>query len=367
MPDLFGMPAGIEAADQGQRARELHNLSMAKGDLELQQAQIELARQNRMLQLMGQRPQGGGQSVNAGISDLADDMDYLAKIAMDSGMPDKAREYATAGSNIRKNQVDLTEKRLDGDIKEMNLMGSLLADVKDATSWRRANAMFQMQTGRPSPWAQVPYNDQIVDRLRTGVQTAKDRALTKAALARESASEAEVKEREARVPLIRAQKELTEQRTANLRKAGATGQIPKSGDIQAITDLMFKDFGGSQTPEDARVLARPVAEEALRLQKEQNLSKSEASMRAYQKAKARGDFGGLKPRRPDKGSANAPLEMPDQPSKLKANMYYQKGGQKYLFTGTAFVPVGSGPGQIEPEAEEEEGLNEDDYAPATEQ
>lgn len=354
MAGVFGAPVGIELAREGRRAQELHDLSLRKGEVELQAAQMTLESQKRMLELM----QGGGaaggkqQSTTSRVTDLADKMDHLAEIAMASGLPEKAKDYATAGSTIRKNQATLNDHKLAADIKEMNLMGSLLDSVKDEQSWRQANAMFQMQTGRASPWARLPYNEQLTDRLRLGVMNAKDRALMRAAQAREDVSEAEVQEKKARVPLINAQRRLADARTEKLKKAGATSVIPKASEIKAITDLMFKDFGGSMLPEDARVLARPIAEEMQRLIKDQEMTQSEAANRAYQNAKARGDFGGYKPRRLDKGSSKNPLPLPDDPKKLKSNMYYLRGGKTYLFTGTAFVPVGKGPGQITEEEED---------------
>lgn len=366
MPDIYGAPVGLETAAASRRAEQLHELSLAKGDLELQSAQMALDSQKRMLELMNQPGGGGQQGPMAGVNDLADKMDRLANIALASGLPEKAKDYATAGSTLRKNSSDISNKKLETDMKEMELMSGLLANVKDQASWQQANAMYMIQTGKASPWARLPYNPQVVERLQLGVQSAKDRALTAAANARVEATKAEVKERTARLPLIRAQTRLADERRIKLEKAGATSRVPKATELRAITDLINKDYAG-YVQEDIRVLARPVAEEMQNLMREGNLTQSQAAMQAYQNAKSRGDFGGLKPTKPDKGSSANPLEIPDDPKKLKKNMYYTKGGKRYLFTGTSFVPVGSAPGEINPveaEAEETEEEFDEDTAPA---
>lgn len=65
------------------------------------------------------------------------------------------------------------------------------------------------------------------------------------------------------------------------------------------------------------------------------------------------------------GSAAKPLDLPGDKAKLKPNMYY-KGigayqGKTMLWTGAAFVPVGTGPGEIQPQDEEvDEGDENDD-------
>lgn len=368
MPDIFGAPAGLEAAAASRRAQQLHELTLQKGEAELEAANIALESQKRMLELMQSDSRaGGGQAPMAGANDLADKMDRLANIALSAGLPEKAKDYAATGSTIRKNAVDLEGKRLETDIKEMDLMSSLLQNVRDPVSWQRANAMYMIQTGKQSPWARLPYNPQVVEQLQMGVASAKDRALTAAASARTEASRAEVKEREARVPLIKAQTRLAEERRRKLEKAGATTKIPKATDLRAISDQIARDYPG-YLPEDIRTLARPVAEEMLDLLKSGNLTHSQAATQAYQTAKARGDFGGMKPARLEKGSKASPFALPDDPKKLKKNMYYSKGGQVYLFDGTKFVTQGpitqaEADRMVEEAFEDEEELDED-TAPA---
>lgn len=384
---MFGAPTGISQAEADNRAQELHQLAMGEGQVKLEQAQMTLASQKQMMELMkglnsGTQAPGGPAGPNSpqdamsniagDKSDhLADSMDLMANLAMQSGNPAQAKDFAVAGSTMRHNSATIQKDKTSQMISELNLVSSLMANVHDDASWKQANSMYEMQTGKPTPYAKMPYNPQVVDELRQGVASAKDRALTAAAQAREKASEAEEKDRLARIPLIKAQTDLVNERTTALRKAGAIAKVPKAGDVKVITDLMVKDFGGSGTIEDYRVTARPVAERMMDIMKSQNLPQSQAAMKAYQEAKDAGDFGGIRPRVQLGGSKDKPLDLPGDKTKLKTNMYYKgKGayqGQTMLWTGAAFVPVGKGPGMVDPGTDEEGEGDESDSSDENEE
>lgn len=367
---MFGAPTGVSAAEADIRAQELHELSLGEGKVRLEQAQITLQSQKRMMELLQQQLSGGqakpgSAPPEAGDSaeEMASIMDLMANLSIRSGMPAQAKDFATAGSTIRHQAAEIQKDRTNQMMTELNTISALMDGVHDQASWQRANAMYQMQFGKPTPYAKLPYNPQVVAELRKGIATAKDRALTSAAQAREKASIAAEKERTARIPLIRAQTQLAAERTKALQKAGATQKLPKASDVKAITDLMFKDFGASLSSEDARVLARPVAERMLDIMKSSNLPASQAAVKAYEEAKNAGDFGGIRMRRQRPGTSSAmPLDLPSDKSKLKTNMYYKgRGafeGKVMLWTGAAFVPVGTGPGEIE--AGEESELDEEE-------
>lgn len=324
MPELFGYSAGQRLATQDIMARRLSALTAEKEEVQIAQAKMSLASQQRMLNLMQGTP---GQQPTT--EDLASSMDRLATIAMQSGLPEQAKQYATAGTTLRKNAAEIADKQTTDTIKNLNIYSSLLTDVKDEAGWKQANAMFTLQTGRPSPYANIPYNPLLVDRLKMGVQTAKDRALTEAAQARIRASQAEEEERKARVPLIKAQTAAAEARTENLRKTGA--RPPSASDLKAVTDLIVEDYGGSALPEDMRNRARPIAERMRDLMRTENLTQSEAATRAYQEAKRSGDLTGMRTRPLTKGAFRNPLELPMSggkvdPKSMKENMWYNVNG-----------------------------------------
>lgn len=390
MPNqMFGAPTGESQAYADIRANKLAEMTLAQGSVALEQAKLNLSSQKQMIEMMNQpgpqaQAQGGKPPPTVSQSfDLSSQMERLSQMALASGMPEKAREYAVAGSTLKNQASAIAKNDLDAQLKHFTLIGSLMAGVHDEASWQRANKIYQMQVGSPTPYAKLPYDPRVVEEIQMGATSAKDRALTSAAQARQQASEAAVAEREARVPLIRAQTKLAEERTTTLKKAGAVTLIPKAGDIKAITDLIVKDYGAGVLPEDARVMARPVAESMVHMIKAEGLAPSVAANRAYQEAKAAGVFGGLRPRLQQSGTPEKPLDIPEDVSKLRPNMFY-RGKGKYskkvlLWTGDHFLPVGNGPGEVsladENESEvaeetstdeEEESSNPDDELPAVE-
>lgn len=339
---LFGAPAGISQAESDIQANKLAEMSLAKGAVELEVARSKLDQNKRMLELMAQSTE----TPSTQNLDLADSMTNLATIAMKSGLPDQAREFAETGATLRRTTSEIDDKNFKQKMSHLNLLGSLMAGVRDQQTWAQANAMFKMQTGQDTPYAKMPYNPQFVEQLQKGTATMKDRAIADAAKARQKASEASVRERDTRLPLIRAQIEETRARTEKLRKAGAVQLIPKAGDVKTIKDLIVNEYGAGVMPEEASMLAQPVAERMLEILKDSNISRSQASQRAFQEAKAGGHFGGLRPRVRMKGTVDNPLDIPKtedgkaDPSKLRTNLYYKGvgkfAGETFLWNGTGF-------------------------------
>jgi hypothetical protein len=359
---MFGAPVGISAAEADIRANQLAELALSEGAVKLEQSKMVLSQQKQMLEMMkGGMGQGGQRKpgdADESSSQLASMMDSLAVMAAKSGLPEQARQYASAGSTIKVQASAIQKNELDAQVKHLNMIGSLMENVHDEVSWRQANKMYEMQTGKPTPYANKPYDPRMVEQLRVGVASAKDRALTAAAKARKDSSESEIEERQVRRELIKAQTKLATERTVALKKAGGKALLPKEAYVRAVTDLVVKDYGAGVLPEDARVLARPIAERMVTMIRDQGLPISEAANRAYQEAKSAGAFGGMRPRPKMSGSFDKPLDIPEDSTKLRTNMYYhgkgQYSGKVFLWNGKAFVPVGSGPGEIPPVKEDED-------------
>lgn len=355
MSELWGFQAGQSMRRQEDMQQALAQMSLRKGEAELMQADVALESstlaldaQKKMMELMKTRqasqtnrdteaPIGGGVMES---EEIPNSLDELAKMAMQSGLPQQATEYASKASTLRSNASEIRKREIDSKMTKLNLASNLLSTVGDATSWRQANALYAMQTGEQSPFAEMEYSPELVAMIQDSVVTQKDRALTDAAKAREAASTAAASANEALVPLRKAQERLANQRADSLRKAGAVGKQPKAEDLRAVSDLINAEYLGAVTPEDARILARPVAERMLQLQAEANLPRSQAARRAFNEAQARGDFGGLRQRTRMKGDAQNPLDMPSTQDALRPNMFYAgKGkyeGKTLLWTGTGF-------------------------------
>lgn len=378
MPDLFGAPAGISAAEADQRAQDLHVLSMAEGGIKLQQALLTLQQQKAMLGQMQQAfggDGGGKQTPFSSSMDLGDQLYSLSTMAMRAGMPDKAAEYARAGSQVKYQATEIQKTQSEAQVKEADLIGRIMSGVVDQQSWIAANQMIQQQTGKPSRWAQRPYDPRLVASIVTTSQSIKDRALTRAAETRADANEADAQEHRARLGLIDAQKRITNDRDAALYRDGATGKIPKSADLKAITDLIKRDYPGVPD-EDARVLGRPAAERMLDLMKRQRLTQSEAANRAYEEFKEQGTFGGIRPGRVIPGSGKAkPLDLPMSDgkldrSKLRDNMWYNVKGQPMLlmkgklYSEDELSQIEADDQADEPANANQPAANPDDTAPA---
>jgi hypothetical protein len=355
MSELWGFQAGQSMRRQEDMQQSLAEMSLRRGEAELMQAdvaltssQIALDSQKKMMELMrGQDAQRQDRETQAPIGggaleseQIPDSLDELAKLAMQSGLPQQATEYASKASTIRNNASEIRKRELDSKMNELNLASNLLSTVGDEQSWRRANSLFSMQTGKPSPFAEMEYSPELVAMIQDSVVTQKDQALIRAADARTAASTAAAQASEAMVPLRKAQERLANTRSESLRKAGAVGKQPLAEDLRAVSDLINAEYLGAVTPEDARILARPVAERMMQLQSELGLPRSQAARRAFNEANARGDFGGLRARTRMKGDAQNPLEMPSTQDALRPNMFYQgKGkyaGKTLLWTGTGF-------------------------------
>lgn len=355
MSELWGFQAGQSIRRQEDSKLALNDLAMRKGEVDIDQAQVNLQSseltlkaQQKMIELMqgqearsedqktGQMPLGGKRE----LVDLPNKLDQLASMALSSGLPQQAAEYASKASTMRSNASEISKRQTDERLKELELASNLLYNVGDETAWVKANSLYSMTTGKPSPFKDMPYSPELVEQLRDSVLNQKDRALRDAANSRAEASVAAVEASRVRVDLMKAQKRLTETRDTNLRKAGAVTVAPKAEDLQAVSDLINAEYMGSVTPEDARILARPVAERMKQLILSDQLPRSEAAHRAFLEAQARGDFGGLRRRVKLPGTQTSPLPMPVEKAKLRPNMYYQgKGkyeGQTLLWTGTGF-------------------------------
>lgn len=365
MANMFGAPEGVSQAESDLRANKLAEMSLAKGAVELEIARVKLDENKKMLEMMAQATE----SPSARNLNLADSMTNLATMAMKSGLPDQAREFAETGATLRRTTSEIEDKNFKQKMAHLGLLSSLMSGVRDEQSWRQANAMFKMQTGQDTPYAKMPYNPRFVEQLQQGTATAKDRALTEAAKARQKSSEASARENEARLPLIRAQVEETRARTEKLRKAGALQVIPKSTDVKVIKDLIVNEYGAGVMSEEATMLAQPVAERMLEILKDSNISRSQASQRAFQEAKSNGHFGGLRPRTKMKGRIDNPLDIPTKdgkadPSKLRTNLYYKGigkfAGETFLWNGSGFQKPEAAPSEEEDEVVSEEASEDDE-------
>lgn len=376
MSELWGWASGQQQASHDQQSQMLTNLQLnegaqklAAGDIAIKQADIQLQSQQKMLSLLqgaqATRSSTGspGQQASAQSESLASNMDMLANFALESGMPEQAKEYANSASTIRKNQASVEENQAKLQQQHASITGTLMENVHDQQSFDNALMIYQLETGQKSPFAGQKYSPQLADQIRNRASTILQQSQIKLNDAKTKEADAQTQDAKARQPLIDAQKREADARTEYLEKHGGAANLPSAGDLKSVTDLISSsyDVDTSQDAANARVLARPVAERAKEMMQENpSLTQSAAARRAYQEALTRGDFAGLTPKRSMPGSdPEKPRPMPKNQKGLKENQWY---------TDSNFgdnEPRVYRDGQFWTRAEmEAQGTTDDDNAPA---
>lgn len=356
MTELFGFQAGQRLAEkdaleqqlgqlsleQGQQALQRGQVTIEKDKLDLENAKITRDRQLEFLKIL-KESEGKGQGGTAGTpahgeEDLAGRLETLAEVSMKAGLPEQGADYASKASTLRNNASLIKGRENDERNRRLTYAAGLLDNVKDEAGWQQANMLYSIEFGEDSPFANLPFTPELVGKIKDSVTTQRQKSLIDAANVKASQADDELKKIKSQVELNKARTKLTESREKHLEKTGDKTVLPKAGDLKAITDMLAKEYGGGAAVEDLRVLARPVAERMVQLQKELNISQSEAATRAFKEAQDAGDFGGLREARKRPGTIEAPLPLPADPKKYKPNMYYtvpkgEYAGKTFLYTG----------------------------------
>lgn len=358
MPDIFGTPEGSIAAEKQQQSAAMFGLSYAEEAQKVQVGAIQLAQQQKMLQMLQQKAIGqpGRSSGNDALGDTIQEMYSMAEMYEATGQLDKAGKLFSQAATMSHNQQEIESARLTGAVKKFNTMASLMEDVTDQASWQRANATYEMATGEKSPYAQLPFNPQLVDRIKREVSSAKDKALTKAAAAREKDSMAEAAERRARIPLIQAQTRLADARVDAVKKAGGKNLLPNATDVTQVKEILGAKYGADTTDPETLMVARNIAERKKELQVTENLPPSEAAARAVREAQEAGELRGLNT---SLGNVNRPMVLPPDPKKLKVNKWYTTPKGRLLWDGKQFLTQDEVPNarlsrEVPPEGDDEE-------------
>ncbi|MDX2059920.1 MAG: hypothetical protein SFV24_19075 [Gemmatimonadales bacterium] len=342
---LFGYTAGARLANQDSQSRRMNELAIQQNTLQLETQQIALDQQKRMQALM----EGVDVPTADGPPDMAEVMDTMAGLAIRSGNPEKAKEYASTASTLRKNTVEAAEKQQAQLMRRLDMLSGLADNVTDELSWRQALGTFAMLDPEGAASAefqqisQMPYDPGTVEQLKQGFASAKDRTAAEANAARArlyGAQTAEVEFR--RKHLLPAQTAAAAARAEALRKSGAPGsKIPQAGDVNVVKDLIKRDFGATADPADVALRAREIAEHGLEIfGKTPGITKSEALRRAYAEAKQNGALGGMAPNRIPPGTrpdAAIPLAPGADATGLLKNRYYTNAqGRVGLWDGKQF-------------------------------
>lgn len=344
---LFGAPQGISAAEQDIRLQQVHDLSMQEETVKLEAAQMGLAQQKKMMEMLSAQEKGP----EAAGRTMLERFDYAATVAMQTGNYELADKLGDTAAKIRMNQSTIDVNTQKVKVQDLNIMSNLLNGVTDEKTWNDAQKTFSLETGKPSPYAKLPWsaiqaNPQILSKLKQGITTAKEKAEIAKAQASTRSSDASADATRAKMKLIPLQQKYLEARTAALNKAG--GKPPTRGDVIMASNMVADKFDLADPVVKAKVemVSYNISERAQKIMQTTGKSKQEATRQAVQDALENGEYGGLKPRsqKSNAGTRESPILLTKdmKPGKMKANYYYIAPTGKYkgkalLWTGKEFI------------------------------
>lgn len=318
MSELYGVQAGQRLAQQDAQQRQLQQLAVQQGNQQLESGQLAQEEQRQKLEAgklavdqqkqyleqlsqlskKGSTQSAPGTAQTEQTDDMAGQLEKFAQVAAAVGQTDKAKEYLSTASTIRKNSSEISSRTIDDNMKMAKIGAAVLQTVRDAPeeqkqeAWARANAMFELQTGRPSKFGKFPYSPELVDALSQEIIGAVDKAKIAASKSTEKANEALVKTREAQLPLIASQTKVADARAIALARAGVK-EDPNA--VKAMSDKIIADYGTAVSKEQARTAGREMITRADQLVSQGNMDRATAVEKAYQEQKANGVLKGVQP------------------------------------------------------------------------
>jgi len=351
-----------------------------------QKLELEAAEQKQLVELMQQQAAGVPE---ARATSLADQMDALARTAMNAGLVTKSQELAKNASLVRQREASAGSSattaalnRLKIVREQAELTGQLFGGAKSPDDWSRANTLWEFQTGAPSPYESLPYDPALVERINSSAVSTKERIdaeekrLSRQALAgfrgrRLEQHDLEREIREARLALARA-------REARLAKAGGGRGVssPSTPETDRASSLIKRDYPDLPAA-DSQDAAFSVAAEARALRRANPaLDANVALQQAYNNAKTAGDFQTLRRGLPIlgwggkqgfRGAGKTPetaAALPKDTATLQAGRYYlSPSGMLGKWNGKTFEIVTSRGRPLSPDnrrpADEEDEDEED--------
>jgi hypothetical protein len=390
MADMFGGPVGTLEFEKGLLARLSGAVNVQEGlgriaqqpyelrkkAAEAETSEMTLANQKKMAELM-MASSAAKPSIGQVVT-MADRFDKLAENAAGAGLTEEARKLAGTASQLRQREAAAVSSRVNA-IKtnleivrsRANLIGQLLADVNpnDEASWRRANELFEFETGEPSPYTDQPYSPALVDQVRRAALTVKERA----DIADKAATRAATKNyRSARLRQLDRANEIRKQE-AETRKAAEERRAKGGGgksvtspnrDEQDQAERLIKGDFGKLDAADLEDASFSIASEARALRRANPaLSPSMAIRQAYNEAVKAGDFpadtsGLFGEKRRFTGRGKTPetafITVPEASKRLKGRYYTGAGGQVARWTGSGWSVIDR------PLSEDNSRLNDED-------
>lgn len=329
MSDMWGTPTGSRLRQQDDYSAAINELNIkqslgqiAMQPLEMRQKQAETESQELQLKQQKQRQQqldqfikqrAAAHSVQAPgtpvdpVSSLKQELAAYADLEFASGNPDAGAKMLTALSQVDAHEASAANNKANAEIHNLTRAKilsdrglELLANATDEASWAEARKKWRQIPGNEAATEldRTPYSPAAKEYIQQRLMTAKQRADEKIKRIHEGRQAENDKvtnrEKEARTKLLEQQKKTSEANEAKLRREG--GNKVNSATVKEVVDYIKRDFSPSSfSDEQARIIARPIAERATELRsKNPVLRESEAVAQAYKEARGAGTFKGLR-------------------------------------------------------------------------
>lgn len=309
---LFGAPQGIAAglATLGQVNRM--RLVSAQAGLAQQALKEKQAEAQALQQFAAQQATGAetGQTASAPGAASAAPQQIGARLASEgmfllkSGAPTagmamlkqadsfqtRAMQRAKYSTDIQKNQLSIEKGKADWLSRQISTFDPQAADAPQR--WRQINLEYEQQFGEASPYTNVPYSPQLVQRIGAATMSYKDHLdeqMKELNFQEKQAHDAAMEQSSSiRAAASQARAATAKRREARLAKVGGKPAMAADKGMVDEARRLISNTSGVDNPETA---AYNIASEAAVIaQHNPALSRSEAVHRAFVEAKQRGEF-----------------------------------------------------------------------------
>lgn len=339
LDDMFGFQAGARQRTLDDAALRKAALDDRQSELKIKSAEVELAGNEAFAEAVRSSKMFTN-VVDEG--DVPDVLTQMGNLAIATGNFTKGKDLLLAGSTVQNQHSLMARREAKTAYENMDMLGNIYSSVGSEREWNQANAMFEMVTGQPSPFAGTPYSPMMVEQARAATTSEKDRAAAALTEARQGLVQSQQAESSRRQALIDAQIDYTKERTKNLEKVG--GKPVPGTYVTAVSNELKEQFLDIGENDSARIraIALPYAEEAYNRVQQNGLSLSQAVQEVLAEAEENGELGGWTPM-DAMGSGShpsKPLEVPTDKkgvldvAKLKPNKYYIIPGTGRIFLRT---------------------------------
>lgn len=285
----------------------------------------------QMSQAFGVSPQAGG---NGSASER---LNSMSEMYAKAGQPSKAALYAQQAAQAQAHEATVSREQFQSAAAKAKLSGeqtktamTLLGGVHDADSWQQANALYEQQSGQPSPFKDLPYDPKVVKLLQDASTTSYQKqqlALRDESLKLQAANiKSEIGSRATRDSVALERLRVMQQRADRLAKTGGKDIGSPSKVETAAADKLLGDTGLEGDERDAAAFS--IASEARVLRrKNPGISAGEALRQAALTAKSNGS---ILPEQKNLLSRNVP-------AKFSPPQALPKGGMESLVKGQAYA------------------------------